>query len=122
MKRIDKGNVGQKLACEWLKKRQFEILSEKYRPTLEGTRVVGAGEIDVLAKRVDLKSELWVIEVKTRTEHDALPLVHAKQLIRLRRSALAMSGMGYRVRLALMVVHLRSALDAADIEFIENPC
>ncbi len=50
------GNFGEKLACEHLREKGYEILDQNYR-----TR---GGEIDIVAKEGDV---LVFVEVKTRT-------------------------------------------------------
>lgn len=53
------GNYGETLACEYLKKRGYEIIERNYR--------IRGGEIDIVA----MDEEYMVfIEVKTRSSHD----------------------------------------------------
>lgn len=54
--RQDLGQLGEKLACDFLKKKGYEILDQNYR-----TR---CGEIDIVAREGDT---LVFVEVKTRT-------------------------------------------------------
>jgi len=54
--RQDLGQLGEKLACDFLKKKGYEILGQNYR-----TR---CGEIDIVAREGDT---LVFVEVKTRT-------------------------------------------------------
>ena len=50
------GNIGEKLACDYLKKHNYEIIQTNYRNKI--------GEIDIIAKD---KDTIVFIEVKTRS-------------------------------------------------------
>lgn len=56
MKRKDTGNLGEKLARDFLKKRGYHIIENNYRCRW--------GEIDIIAKQ---KDSLVFIEVRTKT-------------------------------------------------------
>ena len=57
MKRAEIGQLGEKLARDFLKKRQYRILETNYRCRY--------GEIDIVARRLDC---LVFVEVRTRTD------------------------------------------------------
>lgn len=53
----DKGNLGENLACEFLKKEGYAIIETNYQKR--------TGEIDIVARKKDV---LHFVEVKTRSE------------------------------------------------------
>lgn len=53
------GQLGERLACQYLKQRKFRVLETNYR--------VRTGEIDIIATRQD---EIHFIEVKARRSQD----------------------------------------------------
>jgi putative endonuclease len=58
------GNLGEKLACEYLVKKDYQILERNY--------LIRGGEIDIIAQDGD---SLVFVEVKTRFSHDyGLPI------------------------------------------------
>lgn len=59
MSTTSRGNEGENLACEYLKKLGYKILERNYR--------IRGGEIDIVAYD---KEYLVFIEVKTRSSHD----------------------------------------------------
>ncbi|MBI4038419.1 YraN family protein [Candidatus Daviesbacteria bacterium] len=62
MSNQERGNYGEDLACDYLKKHGYKILERNYR--------IRGGEIDIVAKDGDT---LVFIEVKTRYSHDFGP-------------------------------------------------
>lgn len=59
MTKIQDGNYGEDLACEYLKKQGYKIIERNFR--------IRGGEIDIVAKDGET---LVFVEVKTRWSHD----------------------------------------------------
>ncbi|MFA6097003.1 MAG: YraN family protein [Candidatus Paceibacterota bacterium] len=53
----DKGNLGESIACDFLKKEGYAIVEKNYQKRI--------GEIDIIARRNDI---LHFVEVKTRSD------------------------------------------------------
>lgn len=74
------GDIGEKIACDFLKKRKYSIIETNYQKRI--------GEIDIIAKS---ENSLHFIEVKTRTDfagqkyglpQDAVTIHKQKRLIK----------------------------------------
>lgn len=79
MQKNHTGKHGEKIASEYLKSLDYEIISENFR--------IRSGEIDIIAKK---NNEITFFEVKTRTSSFALPqeAVNKNKLLKLQKTAL----------------------------------
>jgi putative endonuclease len=110
------GNMGEELACELLRKKDYEILERNY--------LIRGGEIDIIAQDEDF---LVFVEVKTRLSHDfGLPIESVtKSKIRflLRTAQFYIQKINWgnkQYRLDLVTVDFADSRDHPEIEHIQN--
>jgi len=58
------GELGEQIACDYLLKKGYKLLSANYSP--KGCNA----EIDMIVEHVDLPNTIVIVEVKTRTKSD----------------------------------------------------
>jgi len=67
------GNLGERLACDYLKKKNYEIIRTNYHGP--------SGEIDIIARVVQEVDWLVFIEVKSQTNPDVELFGHPEELV-----------------------------------------
>ncbi len=78
---VKKGRLAENLACMMLMARGFRIVARHYQPRHRG---IGAGEIDIIARRRRL---VVFIEVKSRAAGEVREALSPEQCRRIMRSA-----------------------------------
>ncbi len=110
------GSLGEDLACQYLRKRDYEIIQRNY--------LIRGGEIDIITKDGNI---LVFVEVKTRYSHEyGLPIesitkYKIKSLLKTAQFYILKSGWGNRpFRLDFISVDFADSRDQPQIELIKN--
>ena len=110
------GEVGENLACEYLRKQGYKILERNYR--------IRGGEIDIVAQD---GSTLVFVEVKTRYSHDFGPPVESmtfwkiKALLKTARFYVQKINWGHReYRLDFIGLDFADSSGNPKVELIKN--